>query len=104
MHRRAALTIIAMLLASCAPAGAQERVARGEKVYTDHGCHGCHQVGKVGTPIAPNLSGIGAKYSPSYLRRWLADPTSVRPSAHMPKLELTEEDVDLLAAYLSSLK
>ena len=29
---------------------------------------------------------------------------SVRPTAHMPKLELSSEDVQALAAYLASLK
>jgi cytochrome c oxidase subunit 2 len=79
-------------------------VARGEKVYAAQGCYGCHQVGKAGTPIGPNLSGIGAKYSASYLRQWLRDPQSVRPAAHMPKLELTAGDIESLATYLSSLK
>lgn len=97
----------AMLLLAGAPVAAQERdprVVRGERVYADQGCYGCHQVGKAGTPIGPNLSGIGAKYSASYLRQWLRDPQSVRPSAHMPKLELTAADIDLLAAFLTSLK
>jgi cytochrome c1 len=61
-------------------------------------------VGKVGTPIGPNLSHVGGKYSESYLARWLRDPQSQRPAAHMPKLELTEEQVTDLAAYLASLR
>lgn len=97
----------ALLLLASSPAGAQERdprLARGERTYAAQGCYGCHQVGKVGTPIGPNLSGVGAKYSASYLRKWLGDPGSVRPSAHMPKLELTAEEIDDLAAFLASLK
>jgi cytochrome c oxidase subunit 2 len=102
----AGLAAVTFLLA-VAPVSAQERAARavrGEQVYTAQGCYGCHQIGKVGTPIGPNLSGIGAKYSPTYLNQWLRDPESVRPSAHMPKLELTADDIESLAAYLASLK
>ena len=101
------MTIVAaaaMLVLAWAPAGAQEGAGRGERVYAAQGCHGCHQVGKVGTPIGPNLSGIGAKYPRSYLRQWLRDPASVRPSAHMPRLELTAEEIDSLADYLASLR
>ena len=77
---------------------------RGRQQFFDQGCYGCHVIGKVGTPIGPDLSHIGARYSSAYLARWLRDPESQRPSAHMPRLELTEEQVAALAAYLSSLR
>lgn len=85
-------------------AGESDRVERGGRQFFDQGCHGCHVVGKAGTPIGPNLSHIGAKYSESYLVRWLRDPQSQRPAAHMPQLELTEDQVLALAAYLASLR
>jgi cytochrome c oxidase subunit 2 len=78
--------------------------ARGERVFVTQGCYGCHLVGRFGTPIGPDLSHIGAKYPVSYLRSWVRDPESVRPTAHMPKLELNPEEVQGLAAYLASLK
>jgi len=68
------------------------------------GCHGCHTVGKLGTPIGPDLSHLGSKYPSDYLERWLRDPLAVRPNAHMPQLELAEDQVLALAAYLSSLR
>jgi mono/diheme cytochrome c family protein len=77
---------------------------RGRQQFFDQGCYGCHMVGKVGTPIGPDLSRIGARYSQAYLARWLRDPESQRPAAHMPQLELTEEQIAALAAYLSSLR
>ena len=40
----------------------------------------------------------------TYLTRWLRDPSAQRPSAHMPKLQLTEAEVQALAAYLGSLR
>jgi hypothetical protein len=36
--------------------------------------------------------------------RWLRDPALQRPTAHMPALELSEEDVSALAVYLSTLR
>jgi len=78
--------------------------AQGQRVFNDQGCYGCHTMGKSGTPIAPDLSFVGAKHSEAYLRRWLMDPQQQKPSAHMPKLELSETEARALAAYLASLR
>jgi cytochrome c oxidase subunit 2 len=97
----------APVLLSGAPVLGQERDARasrGERVWVSQGCYGCHLIGKFGTPIGPELSRVGAKHEVSYLRKWLRDPESVRPTAHMPKLELSPEEIDSLAVYLASLK
>ncbi len=77
---------------------------RGRRVFMEQGCHGCHTIGAVGTPIGPDLSRIGNRYSVSDLRRWLRDPESVRPGAHMPILELTEDQIDDLAEFLGFLR
>ena len=104
-----ALTAGALTIAVLA-ATAQERgplaarAEEGQRLFTAQGCHGCHTIGKMGTPIGPELSHVGAKYSEGYLRRWLRDPAEQRPHQHMPKLELTEPQVDALAAFLASLK
>lgn len=84
--------------------GAQETVDQGKRYFMDSGCYGCHVVGKMGTPIGTELTHVGAKYSRTYLERWLRDPSAQRPSAHMPTLELSEEQVKALAAFLSSLR
>jgi cbb3-type cytochrome oxidase cytochrome c subunit len=59
-------------------------------------------VGRFGTPIGPDLSRVGFKYSKEYLVRWLSDPAAQRPSAHMPKLELDPAEIEALAAYLAT--
>src|SRR5262245_28413692 len=76
----------------------------GEAVFRDQGCFGCHTIGAVGTPIAPDLSHIGAKRDRAYLTRWLRDPSTQRPTAHMPKIELSDSEVQALAASLGSLR
>jgi mono/diheme cytochrome c family protein len=106
-----ALALAILLLAVSAAACAQSRppssaavVARGEAAFKNNGCYGCHMIGKFGTPIGPDLSTVGRRYDPEYLTRWLRDPAMQRPSAHMPALELTDADVQALAAYLGSLR
>lgn len=105
MIARSALLIAVVLMASCVQAqDGGALVARGQIVYRDQGCYGCHTVGTTGTPIAPDLSRIGAKRDQAYLARWLRDPSLQRPTAHMPKIQLSESEVQALAAYLGSLR
>jgi len=100
---------LALVLLAVVAVAAQERpsdplAARGGAVFMQNGCHGCHTVGRMGTPIGPDLSRVGFKYRAEYLRAWLRDPAFLRPSGHMPKLELTDEDVRILAAWMATLQ
>jgi cytochrome c oxidase subunit 2 len=110
MHRRwlvvpvLALSVIAFGVAAQERAATQEQAERGRRLFVDQGCHGCHTIKALGTPIGPDLSHVGARYSEAYLKRWLRDPQAQRPSAHMPQLELTEPQIAALAAFLSSLE
>ena len=98
------LALVVMVAALVASSVAQEPTDLGKRYFMDSGCYGCHTVGKMGTPIGSDLSHVGTKYSRAYLERWLRDPSKQRPSAHMPKLELSEDQVKALSAFLSSLR
>jgi mono/diheme cytochrome c family protein len=78
--------------------------SQGKRLFTEQGCYGCHTIGKVGTPIANDLSQVGSKYPESFLRQWLREPKEQKPRAHMPKIEMAEADAQAIAAYLASLK
>jgi mono/diheme cytochrome c family protein len=105
MIARALLVGSLILLASCAQAqDGRAQVGQGRQVFRDQGCYGCHIAEGMGTPIGPDLSRIGARRDQTDLTRWLRDPSTHRPSAHMPKLQLTEAEVQALAAYLGSLR
>ena len=97
------LPVVALLIGA-GPATAQDTalIEDGRRAFTKNGCQGCHTLGRTGTPIGPDLTHVGAKYSQSYLERWLRDPASVRPSTHMPALELTDEDIRALAAFFAA--
>ena len=100
----------ALLLACIAlvmPASAQtpgDPSEQGRTIFFAQGCYGCHRLGRAGTPIAHDLSHIGSKYSEADLRLWLRDPVKQKPTAHMPRLALTEDEIRALAAYLASLR
>jgi mono/diheme cytochrome c family protein len=84
--------------------GRADLLEDGRKVFFTQGCYGCHRLGVAGTPIAHDLSHVGRKYTEAQLTRWLRDPTSQKPTAHMPRLALTEDEIRALAAYLASLR
>jgi mono/diheme cytochrome c family protein len=99
--------LLIAIVALAVPAYAQNGsalVARGRGLFREQGCYGCHTVGAAGTAIGPDLSRIGAKRDEAFLTRWLRNPSEQRPTAHMPKIELTEPEAQALAAYLGSLR
>ena len=97
---------LALLAAACTSASPQPEslVERGQALFADQGCYGCHTVRGTGTPIANDLTHVGAKYSEAELARRVRDPALHKPGAHMPKLELTEAQARALAAYLATLR
>ncbi len=106
---RVVVLALAVALGDALAAGAQHSdrdalVAQGRKLFSVQGCYGCHLVGGFGTAIGPDLSHVGSKFPEEYFSRWLRDPAMLRPSAHMPKLELEPSEVRALAAWLTTLK
>lgn len=101
-------TVVVLLcsLALGTPAAAQviRDADPGRVVFFAQGCYGCHRLGLAGTPIAYDLSHIGRKYTEAELVLWLRDPAKQKPTAHMPRLALTEEEIRALASYLASLR
>jgi len=52
---------------------------RGEAIYAAQGCAGCHIVQGQGGSLGPELTEIGARRSPEYLRQALLDPGAAVP-------------------------
>jgi mono/diheme cytochrome c family protein len=102
------MAIVCLVLMSwlgfVSPAAAQPGAGpeQGRMVFFTQGCYGCHRLGPAGTPIAHDLSHVGRKYSAPQLAQWLRDPSQQKPSAHMPRLALTEDEIQALAAFLSA--
>ncbi len=104
--RRFVIAAVIMLCGGCASAAMApdaDVLARGRQVYVAQGCYGCHTLEGAGTPIAPDLSQIGHKDTRGQLEAWLRDPAMQQPTAHMPKIQLREDEVQALAAFLASL-
>ena len=93
-----------LLVTSAAAQPTSDSGEAGRQVFFSQGCYGCHRVGVAGTPIAYDLSHVGSKYTEADLAKWLRDPASQKPSAHMPRLNLSEDEIRALAKYLGSLR
>jgi cytochrome c oxidase subunit 2 len=108
------------------PGAAPSLVQQGATLFANGACITCHTVrgtqanGKVGpelthfgsrTSIAANTlqkrdeavgDADGSKMT--NLKRWLRNPQAVKPGNIMPNLNLSEADIEAIAAYLESLK
>ena len=88
--------------------------AAGAALFRSRGCSGCHTVkGYSKGEFGPDLTHLqqretfaGAIFdlNPANLRAWLRDPPAEKPGALMPNLDLTEEEITDLIAYLETLK
>lgn len=67
-------------------------------------CLACHQVGGSGGKVGPALDGIGSRQTAEWLTNWIRDPLSVKPGTSMPKLPLSDQELDEIVKYLTSLK
>lgn len=99
--------------------------AKGAELYTSRGCTTCHQIRGVneierevdqlgpGRFWAPDLTHLASRTTfagslfelePTELAQWLRDPPARKDGSLMPDLNLSEEDIDALVAYLLSLE
>jgi cytochrome c oxidase subunit 2 len=87
----------------------------GAQTFQTRGCSGCHTI--TGTPaqarVGPNLTHFASRgtlagsifdSTTANLRLWLKDPPAVKPGSIMPNLGLNDHELDVLVAYLQSLK
>ncbi|MDY6824413.1 MAG: c-type cytochrome [Thermodesulfobacteriota bacterium] len=81
--------------------------SKGKQLFTDEGCIGCHSPARDEQGVSrrvPLLSDAGLKMADRWLYNWISDPKAVNPDTWMPQVELTDDQVKNLTAYVSSLK
>lgn len=82
-----------------APAGAD----RGRALVEAKGCAGCHVVGKTGGTLGPSLNGAVARRGEEYVVRKLANPAFDNANTMMPRLDLTDAEIESIVEYLKTL-
>ncbi len=84
--------------------------ALGRALFVAKGCVVCHNhpafrterlaMGAIEFSDVPSLANL--KIDPDYLRRWLHDPKALKPTTWMPNLNLSDDEIDALAAFLKT--
>ncbi len=87
----------------------------GKKVFEQVACINCHTV--AGTPangrFGPDLTHLmsratiasgAAVNTPENLRRWIENPSAIKPGCLMPPMGLTKPQLDAVTAYMVSLR
>ena len=78
--------------------------AAGKKVYEGESCDACHGESGVGTAAAPKLAGATAQKSADELSNLLKKPTPKMLEGGMQAVNVSDEDLKALVAYIKSLK
>jgi cytochrome c oxidase subunit 2 len=90
-------------------------VAEGRQIFESQACISCHVVR--GTPaqgkFGPDLTHFGSRdtlasgaadNTPANLKLWIQDPDYVKPGSLMPAMQLSDDQIDKVVAYLETLK
>jgi|RhiMetdeSRZDD1v2_1073273.scaffolds.fasta_scaffold518356_1 cytochrome c2 len=78
----------------------------GRALFSAKGCVTCHHhgaipgSGQLGGSDVPDLTNYTA--NADFLRTWLKDPRAIRPNTWMPNLELKQDEIEALIAFLSA--
>lgn len=81
-----------------------EPEGRFGKLATDLSCLVCHTIRGRGGSLAPDLSREGSRVRPTWLRRFLDRPDTIRPylEERMPRFRLDREEIEVIATYMEN--
>jgi mono/diheme cytochrome c family protein len=79
----------------------------GTSAYGESFCASCHAMQNaagllVGGNVGPELSGIGTKAKPDWLRQWIRNPKVYDPETAMPHYRFDEKQLSLIAGFLET--
>ena len=82
---------------------ANPEVLKGLAIFQANSCNSCHGDGGIGTAAAGPLTGIGQKYTDSQLIALLHSPDIKMMAGGMTPVDLNQNDMEKLLAYLRQL-
>ena len=92
-----------------------DAASRGRAVFETNECLDCHSIkgiagnGQYGPDLThlmsrDTIASGAAPNTPENLRKWIKDPSSIKPGAPMPSLGLSDRQLDDVTAYLEILR
>jgi cytochrome c oxidase subunit 2 len=96
------------------PARLDGAVSDGQMIFEQTACINCHSVagtaanGRYGPDLThlmsrDTLAAGAALNTPANLRRWIQDPSSIKPGSTMPAMGLNDRELDAVTRYLETL-
>jgi cytochrome c oxidase subunit 2 len=97
------------------PARAGDPVSEGRRVFETTACINCHAIsgtvadGQFGPDLThlmsrETIASGAALNTPENLRLWIHDPEAIKPGSLMPAMQLSDQDLDAVTAYLETLR
>jgi cytochrome c oxidase subunit 2 len=97
------------------PAVEDASAAAGKQLYLSLSCVNCHAIRGTSSQGAfgPDLTHLMSRRTlgsgvvdntPENLRAWVNDPQKIKPGSLMPAMQLTQEQLNSVVGYLSTLK
>jgi len=97
------------------PAVEAASVAEGRHLFESTACVNCHTIagtnakGKFGPDLTHLMSRAtiasgAAENTKENLRLWIKDPDAIKPGCLMPAMQMSEQDIDAVTAYLMTLR
>ena len=71
------------------------------EVLTRYGCQGCHQVQGAGGTLGPSLDSVISDRGKAFFLRKVKEPQFNNASSAMPQMPITDEELEVLAEFLS---
>ena len=78
-------------------------IAQGERVYRDMNCVYCHAIRGKGGSVGPQLDKLVGEETEEWLIKHFRDPRSTSPGSKMPQLNLLDDEIKSLTAYMKSI-
>ena len=79
------------------------KVSQGQRLYLDLKCAYCHSISGKGGKIGPDLAKAAEGESEEWLTKHFKDPQAMTRGSIMPKLNLLDDEVNALVAFVKSL-
>jgi cytochrome c oxidase subunit II len=97
------------------PVFVNDAVSQGQRIFETTACINCHTVsgtvanGRFGPDLThlmsrDTIAAGAAPNTPENLRLWIRNPNAIKPGSLMPAMQLNEQELNALAAYLETLQ
>ena len=105
MIRRVSLSVLIVLLSSILLISCSNKTPSGKEVFEREFCPACHYFRGLGRADGIDISAVGERRSPQWIREHIINPKSHNPNIGMPShAHLSRAEIDALVAMLTSPK